>query len=152
MINIRTGSFGLYRDNYYELIDGDKSICQLINRGSITHKLKLIGFKEYSNQIQILQIPKIEIKAAYQVYTYCEYNGFKYQVTDNLENEKLRIRPLQEAQNHLRDFQKHGYDPVFEVEVNKILTIWEEREPFLDFPLKIETLKYLKGFPVEPRL
>jgi hypothetical protein len=52
---------------------------------------------------------------------------------------------LAEAQNHLQDFQRHGFDPVYEIAETDITSIWEEREPLLDFPFKVEKIIYLKG-------
>lgn len=145
MINIRSGTFAFYNDNYYELVDGDKEDCLLIHRGCTNSQLQRLGFTEYSDQVYLLAIKRKDINSAFQVRTYCVYKDFKYQITDNLKDQKFRIWPLAEAQNHLQDFQRHGYDPVYEIAETDITSIWEEREPLLDFPFKVEKIIYLKG-------
>ncbi|MET3539270.1 hypothetical protein [Chryseobacterium limigenitum] len=111
-------------------------------------KLIVDGFKRY-NDIELKdkiykEVILNDIESAFQVSTYCSYKGYKHFIDAILNNGLYRIWPLEEAQIHFKDFARHGYDPVYEVDKKEIEEIWEERTPIEGFKFDTEPIVYLK--------
>ena len=54
------------------------------------------------------------------------------------------LRPLEDAMKYLKDFPRHGYDPIYEATEEEISDIWEERRPIEGFKFNVEPIAYLK--------
>lgn len=144
-MEIRTGQFGVFKNEPYNLVIKDSLSCQLIIRKEeITNKQKIIGFKEYAKSIFVLDIKCTEIDSAFNVLTNCNYQGFEFQVTEILGNNKVRIWPSIEAQTHFEDYSKHGHDPHLDVEESELEGIWETRSPIDGFKFDVEPVFYIK--------
>lgn len=85
-----------------------------------------------------------DIESAFEVSTFCTYKGFKCLLETLLSSGLYRIRPLSEAQIHFRDYEHHGYEPVYEVEESELEEIWEERKPIDEFLFDVEPIFYIK--------
>lgn len=145
-MEIRTGQFGVFKNEQFNLVVQDYPSCRLIIRNEeITDLQKNIGFKEYSKSIFILDISCINIDSAFNVFTYCTYKNFKYQATEISKNNKIRIWPSVEAQAHFGDYARHGYDPHLDVEESELEEIWEERLPIEGFKFDVEPIFYIKA-------
>ncbi|MBW1654735.1 guanylate kinase [Flavobacterium quisquiliarum] len=106
------------------------------------------GFKKYDD-IELKdkvykEVAFIDIESAFEVSTFCTYKGFKFFVESILDKGIYVIRPLAEAQIHFKDFERHGYDPVYEVEESEIEEVWEERKPIDEFLFDTEPIVYIK--------
>jgi hypothetical protein len=144
-MEIRTGQFGVFKNEQFNLITQDYPSCRLIIRKEdITNVQKKIGFKEYTKSIFILDIKCTEIDSAFIVFTYCTYKNFKFQATEISKNNKIRIWPSIEAQSHFGDYARHGYDPHLDVEESELDEIWEERSPIEGFKFDVESIFYIK--------
>lgn len=145
-MEIRTGYFGVFKNEQFNLVLKDSSSCRLIIRKEeITDRQKLIGFKEYAKSIFILDIICTEIHSAFNVLTYCTYKGLKFQATEIFINNKVRIWPSIEAQEYFGDYPKHGYDPHLDIEESELKEIWEIRTPIEGFKFDVEPIFYIKG-------
>jgi hypothetical protein len=144
-MEIRTGQFGVFKNEQFNLVVKQSSSCRLILRkNEITDKQKFIGFKEYDTSIFILDINCVEIDSAFSVLTYCNYKGFKFQATEISGNIKIRIWPSSEAQIHFKDYSKQGYDPHLDVEESELEEIWEVRTPIDGFRFDVDSIFYIK--------
>lgn len=134
------GEYGFFKNNLLR-IQGN-----IGEREFITTDEKFIseGFKKCGNISYCFSIKENQCISAYYVETFCTYKEYKFQVTDILSNGKIRIWPLEEAQNYFKDFQRHGYDPVYEVDESEIEEVWEERKPIEGFVFDVEPIFYLK--------
>lgn len=106
------------------------------------------GFKKYDD-IELKnkvykEVTFNDIESAFEVSTYCTYKGFKFFIEDILDTGFYRIRPLAEAQIHFKDYDRHGYDPVYEVEEIELEEKWEERTPIDEFVFDVEPIVILK--------
>lgn len=145
-MEIRSGQFGVFKNEEFNLIIKDSITCRLIIRKEeITDKQKIIGFKEYCKSIFTLEIKSTELDSAFNVLTHCNYQGFKYQATEILGSSKIRIWPSIEAQTHFGDFSKHGYDPHIDIEESELKEIWEIREPINGFKFTVEPIFYIRS-------
>jgi hypothetical protein len=111
-------------------------------------KLLSMGFRKYDD-IELKnkvykEVTFNDIESAFEVSTLCTYKGFKFFLEILLNNGLYRIRPLSEAQIHFRDYEHHGYDPIYEVEENELEEIWEERKPIDKFVFDVEPIVYIK--------
>ena len=144
-MEIRTGQFGIFKNEQFNLVIKDYPSCRLILRKEeISDRQKFIGFKEYTKSIFILDITCSEIDSAFNVFTYCTYKGFKFQATEIFINNKIRIWPSIEAQTHFRDYTKHGFDPHLDIEESELKEIWETRTPIEGFKFNVEPVFYIK--------
>lgn len=144
-MEIRTGQFGVFKNEQFNLMIKDSSSCRLIIRKeNISEKQKIIGFKEYAKSVFVLDINNNELDSAFNVLTFCIYQGFKFQVTEISSEKLLRIWPSVEAQAHFGDYSKHGYDPHIDIEEHMLEEIWEERIPIVGFRFDVEPIFYLK--------
>jgi hypothetical protein len=110
-------------------------------------KLLSKGFRKYDD-IELKdkvykEVTFNDIENAFEVSTFCSYKGFKFFLEILLNAGLCRIRPLSEAQIHFKDFPRHGYDPVYEVEENELEKIWEERTPIEGFKFDVEPIVIL---------
>ena len=145
-MEIRTGQFGIFKNEQFNLVVQDYPSCRLIIRKEeISNVQKKIGFKEYAKSIFILDIACTEIDSAFNVITYCSYKNFKFQATEISKNNKIRIWPSIEAQSHFGDYTRHGYDPYLDVEESELVEIWEERSPIEGFKFDVESIFYIKA-------
>jgi hypothetical protein len=111
-------------------------------------KLLSKGFRKY-NDIEpkdkvYKEVTFSDIESAFEVSTFCTYKGFKFFLETLLSSGLYRIRPLSEAQIHFKDYEHHGYDPVYEVEESELEEIWEERKPIDKFVFDAEVIFYIK--------
>ena len=91
-MEIRTGQFGVFENELFNLIKKEDLLCRLVIRtAQITDKQKSMGFKEYANSTYTLDINCSALDSAFSVITYCNYSGFKFQATDLLSNGKIRF-------------------------------------------------------------
>jgi hypothetical protein len=145
-MEIRTGQFGVFKNEHFNLVVEDCSSCRLIIRKEeITDRQKNIGFKEYAKSIFVLDIACAEVDSAFNVFTYCTYKNFKFQATEIFKNNKIRIWPSIEAQSYFGDYSRHGYDPYLDIEESELEEIWEERTPIEGFKFVAEAIFYIKG-------
>jgi hypothetical protein len=145
-MEIRTGQIGVFKNEQFNLVVQDYPSCRLIIRKEeITIVQKNIGFKEYAKSIFILDITCPEIDSAFNVFTYCTYKNFKFQVTDISKNNKVRIWPSIEAQSYFGDYARHGHDPHLDVEKGELEEIWEERSPIEGFKFDVNPIFYIKS-------
>ncbi|MFC0778796.1 guanylate kinase [Flavobacterium sp. HJSW_4] len=105
------------------------------------------GFKRY-DEINLKdkvykEVTFDAIESAADVSTFCTYKGLKFFV-ENTSNRKYTLRPLEEAMSYFKDFPKHGYDPMYEIQENEIEEIWEERKPIEEFIFDAEPIVFLK--------
>lgn len=111
-------------------------------------KLLSKGFRKYDD-IELKdklykEVAFNDIESAFEVNTFCTYKGFKFFFEILLSTGLCRIRPLSEAQNYFKDYERHGYDPVYEVEERDLEEIWEERKPIDGFLFDVESIVYIK--------
>lgn len=139
----RRGKYATYADQQYELYETDEdNICELVDRNSRFEELKKFGFIKSNETTSYIKIEKKLIRDAFLVETYVKYSGFKF-FLENVFEKKYILRPLDDAMTHFKDFPKHGYDPIYEVEESKIEEIWEERKALDEFVFDAEPIVYI---------
>lgn len=144
-MEIRSGQFGVFGNEQFELIKKADSLCRLvIRKDEITDKQEILGFKNYDKSIYIVDLKCNDIDSAFYVNTYCIYKGFKFQATNILSNGYIRIWHSIEAQKHFKDYARHGYDPHVEVNEIELEEIWEERTPIEGFDFDVDSVFYIK--------
>lgn len=144
MRKISNGNYAVYKSQIFDFYKLHNNTYRLIDRENNFENLNQLGFIKYTDVISTLDVQKEEIQNAYYVDTYCVYRGYKHFVNAILNNNRYRILPLEEAQIHFKDFARHGYDPVYEVDEIEIEEIWEERTPVEGFKFDVEPIFYLK--------
>jgi hypothetical protein len=148
MIEVRNGSYGFYKGIPYKLIrkfEGD-----FVLQARYEPEAIIQGFKPYNHEnlsnMMYKKVLKDEIESAFYAETYCLYQGLKFKMdgTINERDRTYRIWPLFESFDALkithRDDSTHFW--VSEEELN---SIWEVREPFLDFPFEVDRVCHLKN-------
>lgn len=144
MKDIRQGIYGTYQNEYYELLDHQEAVCELIYRGDANSVIKEVGFERYADCVYTLKVKRENISSVFDTMTFCLYKGFKCQVLAALQDGKYRIALLDEAQQQLNDYARHGYDPIYEVEEKELEEIWEERKPIKGFEFKEDPVFFIK--------
>ena len=86
---------------------------------------------------------KKEISSAFNTTTFVKHKGFNFFV-ENASEDGFVLRPLEDAMKYLKDFPRHGYDPIYEATEEEISDIWEERRPIEGFKFNVEPIAYLK--------
>lgn len=140
---IKHGEYAIYNNKQFNFFETQNNLYQLIDRNYNFEHLKNLGFRKYSEKISFLDIEKASIMSAFYVTSYARYKGFKFFI-ENFFKGKYILRPLLEAQIHFKDYERHGYDPVYEAEENELEEIWEERKPIEGFVFDVEPIFYLK--------
>jgi hypothetical protein len=140
----------IYMRGIWELIVGfgKRVIFFYVLQTDYNEKLLSKGFRKYDD-IELKdkvykEVNFSDIESAFEVSTFCTYKGFKFFLDVLLNSGLYRIRPLSEAQIHFKDYEHHGYDPVYEVEENELEEIWEERKPIDEFVFDVEPIFYIK--------
>ena len=144
MRTYRRGNFAIYLSQEYCLRETDNpDTFELIDRKSQYEKLKEIGFLQYDKAISYKHVSKKEISSAFNTTTLVKYMGFNFFV-ENASEDGFVLRPLEDAMKYLKDFPRHGYDPIYEATEEEISDIWEERTPIKGFKFDVEPIVYLK--------
>ena len=135
------GEYGFFKKNLLR-IEGSIGERKFITRDK---NFLNEGFQKCGNISYCYPIKENTGVGAYYVETFCNYKGYKFQIDRILADGKYRIAPLQEAQTHFKDFQRHGYDPMYEVKEDEIEAVWEERKLIIGFEFNVEPVFLLKG-------
>ena len=144
MRTYRRGNFAIYLSQEYCFYETDSpDIFELIDRRYQYEKLKEIGFSQYNKAISYKHVSKKEISSAFNATTFVKHKGFNFFV-ENASEDGFVLRPLEDAMKYLKDFPRHGYDPIYEATEEEISDIWEERRPIEGFKFNVKPIAYLK--------
>lgn len=139
MLGIKLGYYSFFNDQLLKM-HHSKMGWEVISNDLTFVKYGFIRQDNYCSKI-VDERQKIK---AFEVSTYCNYKGYVHFIDTILSSGLYRIWPLEEAQIHFKDFARHGYDPVYEVEENELEEIWEERKPIEGFVFDVEPIVYIK--------
>ena len=144
MRTYRRGNFAIYLSQEYCFYETDNpDIFELIDKRCQYEKLKEIGFSRHNKAISYKHVSKKEISSAFNTTTFVKYMGFNFFV-ENASEDRFVLRPLEDAMKYLKDFPRHGYDPIYEATEEEFSDIWEERRPIEGFKFNVEPIAYLK--------
>ena len=143
-MEFRKGKYAVLGGEEFELIKGENSCRLVIRQSAISKNHEQIGFKKHLDAIYVLDLSCDLIESAFNINTFCTYNGNKFEIGQRLKNKQIRIWHTHETQVNLKDFARHGYDPNLEVDENEVDEVWEERIPVPGFKFDVLPIFYIK--------
>lgn len=143
----RSGSYGYLEGHLLRLdwkLKGDYAFWT--NDKEIIEMYGFFGVKnEYWDHVNyFLKIDDPSTVSAYSVETYCRYKGLRFWLYYISEERVYTMFPDGEAMVYLKDYPRHGYDPVYYASEEEVTDVWEERSPIEGFRFDVEPIVYLK--------
>lgn len=143
----RSGSYGYLEGHLLRLdwkLKGDYAFWT--NDKEIIEMYGFVGVKnEYWDHVNyFLKIDDPSTVSAYSVETYCRYKGLRFWLYYISEERVYTMFPDDEAMVYLKDYPRHGYDPVYYASEEEVTDVWEERSPIEGFRFDVEPIVYLK--------
>jgi hypothetical protein len=146
MIELRSGFFVTYKGLQCRLLSSEN-----LKVTSSEKRCLEFGFHKYPNSsVYYKYISKNDVTSGFQVITKVKYQGHIFQVTENKivsddDNVTLFLDNFDFKAYDKFGFNYRDDNANISVKVKELKTVWEEREPLLNFPFNIERIQHVKG-------